>query len=362
VSIKTIERADGKRFQVYGRRSGRKVYVSTHESKRDAIAADEDFRTTQRKIVRGELPPETDTKRTYGAAVGVWLKSIEKQLSHDEYKNRVELYLLPRFDAVSIVEIRKSHMLAWRDDLAGRVSNGTVNTVWATASAAFSYFVDMEWITVNPCAGVRGLKIDQRVFPWLESPEAITRLLAELPHKWRTLVAFLVGTGCRLDEALMLRWDDVDLEHRLVTLRKTKSGKARRVPIFDSVLTVLKEMKLARDASSYLWPGHKGKRLSQPSIRKPFKAAVIRAGLPKQLRLHDLRHTFASLFLVDGGDIFKLSRILGHHSVVVTERTYAHLKKSAFEEDYGRVRFAMPTEAKVFQFVRDDRGRITDRR
>jgi len=87
--------------------------------------------------------------------------------------------------------------------------------------------------------------------------------------------------------------------------------------------------------------------MSQSSVRAPFKQAAARAGLPKELRLHDLRHTFASLFLVDGGDIFKLSRILGHHSVVITERTYAHLKPTAFNDDYGRVAFRMPDEAKV---------------
>jgi integrase len=363
MSIKTIERKDGRRYQVYGQRDGQKVYVGSFESKRAAMDADEDFRTTQRKIERGELPPALDTKRTFGTAARAWLAKLAgKSASHEDYSNRLDLYLLPRFEHVPLAEIRRADMVQWRDTLSESVSGATVNTVMGTASAAFTYFVELDWIPINPVRGVKRLKADARVFPWLETPEAITRLLSELPHKWRTLVAFLVGTGCRLDEALMLKWDDVDIEHRLVTLRKTKSGKARRVPIFDSVLSVLKEMKLQRGTEAYLWPGGRpGKRLSQPAVRRPFKQACTRAGLPPQLRLHDLRHTFASLFLVDGGDIFKLSRILGHSSVTITERTYAHLKKSAFEEDYGRVRFAMPTEAKVYRFDRDGSGRITDR-
>ncbi|MBX3159530.1 MAG: tyrosine-type recombinase/integrase [Deltaproteobacteria bacterium] len=86
---------------------------------------------------------------------------------------------------------------------------------------------------------------------------------------------------------------------------------------------------------------------SQPSVRKPFKEAVEMAGLPPALRLHDLRHTFASLFLIDGGDIFKLSKILGHSSVAITERTHAHLKPDAYEADYGRVQFGMPSSAPI---------------
>jgi len=60
---------------------------------------------------------------------------------------------------------------------------------------------------------------------------------------------------------------------------------------------------------------------------------------------HDLRHTFAGLFLASGGDIFKLSKILGHSSVAITQQVYAHLHPSAFAEDYSRVSFAMPEKA-----------------
>jgi integrase len=360
MSIKRIQRADGTRYQVYGRRDGEKIYVGTFDSQRAAKEADEDFRTTQRKIERGELPPAVDQKRTFGDAVTLWLEALEKggSRSHDEYSGRVELYLRPTFGGMPLIAMNRSDIIAWRDRLAERVANGTVNTVMGTLSACLAWCVDRRWVEHNACHGVKRLKTDSRVFPWLDSTDAITRLLAECPPHIRTIVAVLVGTGMRLDEALHLRWDDVDLEHRLLTVHRgrrgtTKSGKARRVPIFDSVLVVLKEMKLARGTSSLLWPGGyrrlRGRRpdraLSQAAVRDPFKAAALRAGLPKELRVHDLRHTFASLFLVDGGDIFKLSRILGHHSVAITERTYAHLKPTAYAEDYGRVRFSMPSDS-----------------
>jgi hypothetical protein len=100
-----------------------------------------------------------------------------------------------------------------------------------------------------------------------------------------------------------------------------------------------------------LWPdGRPGQPLSQPSVRLPFKRAVEHAELPDSMRLHDLRHSFASLFLIDGGDVFKLSKILGHSSVTITEKTYAHLEPDAYEGDDERVVFRVPA-TRVFALV-----------
>jgi integrase/recombinase XerD len=183
----------------------------------------------------------------------------------------------------------------------------------------------------------------------------VQKLLSACNENIRTLVAVLVGTGMRFDEALHLMWTDIDLQHRVIHVHRgrrgaPKSGRLRHVPIFDSVLTVLREMKLAKGKNTLLWPGAKLDTFyeqlprNKTSVFRPFKAAVIRAGLPKKLRLHDLRHTFAGLFLASGGDIFKLSKILGHSSVAITQQVYAHLHPNAFAEDYSRVAFAMPNK------------------
>jgi integrase len=360
-----VIRQHGHRWQVYGRAGGKQVYLGTVDSKREAVSLERRHVVTQERIISGELAPEHDAKRTFGAAMKLWLASLAEtgSRSHDEYTGRCDLYLVPTFETRPLVEIRKSDVIQWRDELVERVSAATVNTIMGTLSAMFTWCIGRDWLEHNPCHGVKRLKADSRVFPWLDSTDAITRLLVECPAHIRTVVAVLVGTGMRLDEALHLRWDDIDLEHRLITVHRgrrgqratgtTKSGKARRVPIFDSVLAVLRDMKLARGGDALLWPGGyrrlRGRTperaLSQAAIRDPFKLATKRAGLPPELRLHDLRHTFASLFLVDGGDIFKLSRILGHSSVSITERTYAHLKPTAYEGDYGRVSFRMPASA-----------------
>ena len=133
-----------------------------------------------------------------------------------------------------------------------------------------------------------------------------------------------------------------------------ESGRLRHVPIFDSVLSVLREMKLAKGNNTLLWPGAKVDEKTKEqlprnktSVFRPFKTAVLRSGVAKNLRIDDLRHTFAGLFLASGGDIFKLSKILGHSSVAITQRVYAHLHPDAFAEDYSRVAFEMPNRSGV---------------
>jgi integrase/recombinase XerD len=184
----------------------------------------------------------------------------------------------------------------------------------------------------------------------------VQKLLSACNDNIRTLVAVLVGTGMRLDEALHLMWVDIDLQHRVINVHRSrrgapKSGRLRHVPILDSVLTVLREMKLAKGENTLLWPGAKLDKFDEQlprnktSVFRPFKAAVLRAGVDKKMRLHDLRHTFAGLFLASGGDIFKLSKILGHSNVAITQQVYAHLHLGEGVRDYSRVAFAMPEKS-----------------
>lgn len=88
------------------------------------------------------------------------------------------------------------------------------------------------------------------------------------------------------------------------------------------------------------------------TLHFPFKQAAKRAGLPDALRFHDLRHTFASHWVLDGGDIFRLSKILGHANVTITQKVYAHLAPEAWEQDYHRVSFVVPTAGTVYAITK----------
>jgi integrase len=181
--------------------------------------------------------------------------------------------------------------------------------------------------------------------------------LIECPKGIREIVTLAVGTGMRLDELIHLQWADIDLDRRLIAVHRgrhgtTKSGKARYIPILDTLMPFLREYGLKRAGAKLVFPGEDGKPRSKPGVRFPFKQASKRAGLPDALRFHDLRHTFASHWVLDGGDIFRLSKILGHSNVMITQKVYAHLAPEAWEQDYHRVFFVVPDTGTIYALTK----------
>ncbi len=156
--IKEHVATDGtKSFQVYGRARIReksvRVYVGSYGSRKQAEAADEQHRVTQRGIRAGDLPVAIDLKRTLGDSLDAWLRAIADQRSHDEYADRMRLYVRPTFDLTPLVKITKPKLLDLRTALKGRdepIGNATINTLFASLSAAFNYFIEQGWCSDNP--------------------------------------------------------------------------------------------------------------------------------------------------------------------------------------------------------------------
>jgi hypothetical protein len=134
-----------KSFQVYGRARIReksvRVYVGSFASQKQAEAADEQHRVTQRAIKAGDLPAAVDHKRTLGDALDAWLRAIKDQRSHDEYESRMRLYVRPTFDRTPLVKITKPKLLDLRTSLKEReepIGNATINTPPAGKDPTFS--------------------------------------------------------------------------------------------------------------------------------------------------------------------------------------------------------------------------------
>src|SRR5205807_1551540 len=127
-----------------------------------------------------------------------------------------------------------------------------------------------------------------------------------------------------LGEILNLRWQDLDFSSGFILVRDSKNGQARQVPMDSMISTVLRSWPRLSDQDIVFTSVMTGGRIVD--IRAGFLNSCKRAGITG-LHFHDLRHTFASQFVMAGGDLYILKEILGHKSITMTQR-YAHLSPS----------------------------------
>jgi len=369
--IRKIQRADGVRFQVYGRKNGKQVYVTTCDSKKEAAAAERRFAVEQEMVASGELAPEHDAKLTLAEGAEAWLKMLSDAgaRGHTAYSEFMRYQILPLLGSVPIAKLTRAQITAWRDTACKKYAASTINSAIGALSSAFTWFVEEKrWLDANPCRGVAQAEVPERAYNWIKTRGELERLLLTCADDLRDMIAVSVGTAIRIDEMLHLQWDDVDLENRLITIQRgrkgpPKGGRIRHVPILDSVLHVFKARALRRSGGVLVFPGKEGRVRAQSPVTQAYKAALKRAQMDTSLRWHDLRHTAASWWVMSGGDIFRLSKLMGHRKVEITQRTYAHLAPEAWQMDYGRIAFHVPSEpAKVVEFVRNAEGKLAGRR
>lgn len=176
----------------------------------------------------------------------------------------------------------------------------------------------------NPAVGVQLLEVSNGREIYLTQDET-ERLRVALEHgsnaQLKHIVALLLMLGCRKRELLDARWSEFDLERRSWRIPLSKNGKPRRVPLSLTVIELLKQLPR--------WPGcpfvvpNPDTKLPFGNLYYPWNKVRIEAGLP-ELRMHDLRHSFASNLVNSGRSIFEVQKILGHQHIKHTER-YSHL-------------------------------------
>lgn len=248
----------------------------------------------------------------------------------------LRVHLTPRFGHLTLAEIDvracmalQSELLAEKDGKPG-LSRKRVNNVCTVLRTILRHAVELGVLDGVP--RIPHLRTPTPTTASLTAEEA-ERLVRCADPEWRCLIVMALHTGMRIGELQALRWDAVDLEAKVLTVRASrwrdqdgtpKGGKARRVPLSASLTDCLREHEKTR-CGPYVWTD-KGKPHSRHALKWPLWRAADRAGLPR-FGWHRLRHTFATLLAERGVPLRVVQDLLGHCTITLTER-YAHAAPS----------------------------------
>lgn len=193
--------------------------------------------------------------------------------------------------------------------------------------------VEWEMLEKNPAQGIKQYNVDNRVENFLNE-EQVDRLVAVLsagePPMVCKVALFLLSTGARLSEALQATWSQIDRGSKVwrVPAANSKSKRMKSIPLNDSAMEILDQLQtegiyehLFINLQTYT---------PLTSINRVWSRLRVKAGLPT-LRLHDLRHQYASFLINNGRTLYEVQKILGHSNPKVTER-YAHLAMATLHD------------------------------
>jgi excisionase family DNA binding protein len=291
---------------------------------KDAQARGEALVALQRRVVEsfdGRLNPTRKAgAMKFSEFAAVYLRDYARTNKRSWHCDEMSLNanLIPYFGATPLSDINPLKVEQYRTMRLRTVRKSSTNREMALLKVMFNLAIDWGLAAENPLRKVKMFSERDNLRERILSPDEEARLLDAATPDLRPIIVAWLCTGGRRMEVLSLRWRDVDLENGTVLFTHTKAGCNRLVPINARLRECLESLK--RGKSGFVFPAQDGQQLN--GVRRAFEKACRRAGLDG-LRVHDLRHTFATRLLRRGADIVTVQRLLGHSSVVVTQR-YAH--------------------------------------
>lgn len=230
-----------------------------------------------------------------------------------------------------------------RRDYRQPVSAVTINNYIRNLRAFFNWLDSEYMLKKNPMKKVRQIKINRSPREYI-SDEDFKRLLSTLDrsyyseHRDYVMTVLMIDSGMRLGECSSVTVEDLNLtkHHLILRAEITKGRKSRTVYFSPRTELVLRRWLQFKDRyveSDYLFPvKHSGAHIEVSTFETNFKKYLRRAGINEKITPHCLRNNFAKRCLMNGMDVFSLSKILGHSSVTVTEQAYLDLT----DEDIGK--------------------------
>jgi len=263
------------------------------------------------------------TLRAYGDDLRQFLGWVEK--------NRVDWDLPKRFSRVDIE--------GFMSYLAGQQMTGVTRVrKLAAIRKFFTFLEENKIVSGNPANTVKGAKREDKE-PGILYKEQYKALLYEASDNIRdyAIIMTFLQTGIRLSELVNLRVDDVDFEHRILTVRQGKGKKDRQIPLVDEAAKALRNYLRYRNTElivddDIFFLAKNGTSLNVSSVKYIVAKYVKKAGIRKKVSVHTLRHTFGAHKADKHMGIATLQELMGHKKKETTLK-YIHLAKTNLRQE-----------------------------
>ncbi len=258
-------------------------------------------------------------------------KMHKKTWREDIYK--IDRQLEPKFGNYRLSTITTRDLMEFHSVQKARTSATTANHYMTLIKRMFNLAVKWGLLEKSPAANIDKFKEKPHRERYL-TKEELPRFLRAVEGLEDTLskaaIKLLLFTGGRRGEIVSLQWHQVKFNEQRLFLPNTKNGKSRSIILNSRAMTILrtlwkdKDFEPKTEDSDYLFPSRNGsKRPHMLDLRIPFGKVLEEADI-ENLRVHDLRHSFATLALQGGASIYDVSKLLGHSDISMTQR-YAHM-------------------------------------
>lgn len=316
-----------------------------------------------------------DPRMTVAQYLASWLTLLEgpgskvKAAALHAYRNHVDAHIVPAIGAIKLTNLHVGHVEAAKSEWSSKRRSGkkertlsarTVRHIFTTLNT-LNRAKRQRLIAVNPCELTEAPTVEREEIKSLGVPQATALLRAFEGTPLDAAIVTALGTGLRRGELLALRWRDIDLDVPALTVNRAierdggssrfkdpKTKRSRRtinLPVF--VAERLRRHRVEQ-AERFLGDGlgrpnadtlvfeRGGEAWIPNSFTTFFWRTLHDAGLP-HCRLHDLRHSFASMALEAGVDLKTVSSALGHSTITTTADVYAHLTSSLMRDAAAKI-------------------------
>jgi integrase len=278
------------------------------------------------------------------------VRGTVRQRTWERYEQIARVHIKPALGRLKLKALTPTHVRSlYREKLDAGLAPRTVQYIHTTLHKALKDAVADGLIPRNVTEGIKAPQPKKKEVNALSVDQARTFLSAVRGDRFEALYVVAVHCGLREGELLGLRWEDIDLEAKTLAVRRTlsetkighifeatKNAKGRNVRLTNSAVEALKRHRAVQNEERLrlgaLWqdqglvfPSQKGTTMTAKNLTaRSFKPILRRAGLPN-IRLHDLRHTCATLLLSKGVHPKLVQELLGHATISITLDTYSHV-------------------------------------